>query len=275
MVAKSLVLLFTGSYAAFLPKHIALANFNGHFDVNQNSSFCLTTNSSNLVDHEGEEGVFAKCDLPAGTMLGEFKGKVYSTPWQVPNDGMFAWKIPCCDGNLLRRVDTEPWRKCGDNGFNYIDAETMDDARTNPLRFVQQARPAQKEQVNVDLFVDNHKIYYYATKAIDTGKEVIIRADAQNWAHARGWHAGMDGPSQSEDATRGFGSGSSAHSHLAAVPEVPRAAAQTGSKHKTVQAHKVAPVTEASPVKAEAAVEPPVAAAVTAGGISAAPVWND
>jgi hypothetical protein len=271
MVAKLLLLvtLVTSSYANFMPKHIALARFNGPLDLTQNSSFCVSTNVSSLIEHEGEEGLFAKCDLPAGTMLGEFKGKVYSTPWQVPNDGLFAWKIPRCDDKVLRRVDAEAWRTCGDNGYNYVDAENLDDPRSNPLRFVQQARSSQQQRnINVDLFIANHRIYYYTTQPIETGKEIVIRADAQNWAHARGWHAAMRVPSQSDDAPHGFGSGSSAHSRpdaVAATLKVPRAVTQTGVKHKTVQAHKVTPVVE----------EPPARTAVTAGGISAAPVWND
>lgn len=279
MFAKLLVSLVVSSYANFLPKHIALAKFDGPgpFDLSQNSTFCLTTNVSTLVQHEGEEGLFAKCDLPAGTMLGEFRGKVYSTPWQVPNDGLFAWKIPRCDDKVLRRIDTEAWRTCGDNGFNYIDAETLDDPRSNPLRFVQQARsPEQQKQVNVDLFIASHRIFYYATQAIETGKEVVVRADAQNWAHARGWHAGMDSASQSDDAPHGFGSGSSAHSHPDVVPsslKIHHAVAQTSSTHKTVKAHDVTPVPEAAPVKA--AMDAPAATVITAGGISAAPVWSD
>jgi len=275
MVANLLlVTLVAGSFAHFMPKHAALVHFNGKgpFDLTQNSSFCLESNGSSLVEHEGEEGLFAKCDLPAGTLLGEFKGKVYSTPWQVPNDGLFAWKIPRCDDEkILRRVDTEPWRACGDNGYNYIDAETLDDPRSNPLRYVQQARtPVQKNQVNVDMFIANHHIYYYTTKAIETGKELVVRADAQNWAHARGWHAGMDRASQSDNAPHGFGSGSSAHS--AASLTVPRAAAQTSSAHKTVQAHVTAPVAKVSPVKVK---EAPAAPAKVGGGISAAPVFSD
>lgn len=281
MAFTLLVLLVAPSCAEFLPKHIALANFNGRgpFDVNQNSSFCLTSNVSSLVDHEGEEGLFAKCDLPPGTLLGEFKGKHYNTPWQVPNDGLFAWKIPRCDGKILRRIDTEAWHTCGDNGYDYVDAEDLDDPHSNPLRFAQQARSAaQKRHVNVDIFIANHRIFYYATQGIETGKEIVVRADAQNWAHARGWHAGMDN-SQGDDAPHGFGSGSSAHAQLAPEPvvKVHRAIAQTSSTHKTIQAQRSAPVSEATPVKVpvEPALQPPAASAMVNGGISAAPVWND
>lgn len=164
------------------------------FDLSQNASLCLGTNASRLAG--GEEGLFASCELAAGTLLGEFKGKEYTTAWQVPNEGTFAWKIPSCIDEhikVLRRVDVDAWSNCGVNGFKFIDAASFDNPKLNPLRFVQQAQTQQQRKlVNVDLFIADQHVFYYTTQAIHEGSELLIGADRQSWAHARGWHAGIE-----------------------------------------------------------------------------------
>lgn len=281
----ALASILPGAFALAVTKQRApSASDEGSVDLVHNASFCLSNNASTLVD-DGQEGVFATCELPAGTLLGEFRGKTYTTPWQVPNDGAFAWKIPVCghgDTKVIRRSEQEAWYSCGSsNGFNYIDAADVQDTHSNPLRDVQHAKSqAQRKQVNTDLFLADRRIYYYTTNLVKKGEEIIIGADLQNWAHARGWHAGTDPEGEEAPASWGRAVSTSRDSHPAraaparAAPAhvtpgaVPRTVVQTKTSRQLSQN------TAANGIRAKAATKRQVKAPqVKMGGISQAPVF--
>lgn len=149
-----------------------------------NSSSCLEVRKSALSG--AGDGCFALCDIPNGTLLGEYKGKTFMTSGKVPNDGAYTWKVPACDDSLtvLTRQDVAAWATCGNrNGFVYVDAADLSDHKFNPLRYVNGAwSKEQRMGVNVDAVINDRRVYYFASKSVSKGAELVIDYGPQYWA---------------------------------------------------------------------------------------------
>lgn len=149
-------------------------------------------------------GLFSECDLPAGTLLGEYIGKVYSTAWKVPNDGAYTWKVPACDDDrVLTRADQVAWDTCGNrNGFVYIDAQDIDRVRgshANPLRFVNgAAKLEQRHLVNVDALLRSRRVFYFASRPLNRGDELVIDYGPQYWLHLNAQGPDDDAPARTD-----------------------------------------------------------------------------
>jgi len=155
-----------------------------HPNLLLNSSTCMSVRKSNLVG--AGDGCFAACDIPGGTLLGEYKGKTYMTSGKVPNDGAYTWKVPACDDatTVLTREDTEAWATCGNrNGFVYVDAAELNEKADNPMRYVNGAWSKQQRMgVNVDAVINDRRVYYFTSKTVSIGDELVIDYGPQYWA---------------------------------------------------------------------------------------------
>lgn len=154
-----------------------------HFDLN--SSACVEVRKSTLPG--AGDGCFALCDIPNGTLLGEYKGKTFMTSGKVPNDGAYTWKVPVCDEvtTVLTREDIDAWATCGNrNGFVYVDAADLPEHKFNPMRYVNGAwSKEQRKGVNVDAVINDRRVYYFSSKSVSKGDEMVIDYGPQYWAH--------------------------------------------------------------------------------------------
>jgi hypothetical protein len=113
-------------------------------------------------------GCFAATVIPAGTLLGPFRGKYLTTESRKKVvDGAYIWKI---------------------NDNRYVDAADFPDR--NPLRYVNGAKTAsQKSMINVAVkFMgaspEKQHVYYMTTRDIPKDSEIIIDYGSDYFKHA-------------------------------------------------------------------------------------------
>jgi len=168
-------------------------------------------------------GLFATCDLPSRTLLGEYRGKRFELPefraprWSDPGaheleaDRAYIWKVPKCKAPLaalkvITRVDEEAAHRCSDlNGFVYVDAFPLDEPKENPMRFVNgvqwlrdQKAPSGPQQENVDAFFSDDRVWYYTKTAVATDQELIVDYGKSYWADSSDAHSRDDFESDSD-----------------------------------------------------------------------------
>lgn len=102
-------------------------------------------------------GLFAKEDIPVGTVLGWYRGDIItSKQWKCCGNDEYIWML----------VDD-------DNNEYYIDARNK--KRNNKLRYVNGClTPGQFACVNVEAYQKRNKIWYATTKKIMKGMELIV-----------------------------------------------------------------------------------------------------
>jgi hypothetical protein len=148
----------------------------GQLDLQKNASVCVQVRKSTFPG--AGDGCFATCEVQSGVLLGEYKGKVYMTSGKVPNDGAYTWKVPACDdpNTVLTRKDVDAWATCGNrNGFVYRDAQELDNRKDNPMRYVNGAwSEEQRKLTNVDAIIADRRVYYFASRAVHPGDELVI-----------------------------------------------------------------------------------------------------
>lgn len=162
---------------------------------------CLEVKTS-LIPGAGM-GLFAKCDLPNSTTLGEYRGERFQigmrgSAQQLTKDWSYIWKLPKCDGGLdtvITRQDKVHWHECSnEHGFLYVDAFPL--RENNPLRYVNgvnttartegsEKKAKEETSANVDAFFAADRVFYFTTKPMKVGEEFLVDYGANYWRKAK------------------------------------------------------------------------------------------
>jgi len=169
------------------------------FDVDAASSDprgafrCLKARQSEIPD--AGKGLFASCGLSKDTFLGEYIGEKFmmgerGSAKRLETDWSYIWKVPRClagPSKVLTREDKNSAHECSNkNGFVYVDAVPVKDEEKNPLRYVNGAQTEyEKNKVNVEAFFADDRVWYYTTRDVQSGAELMVDYGGGYWKEAK------------------------------------------------------------------------------------------
>lgn len=137
---------------------------------------CLKVRTSKLP-HAGN-GLFATCDMKAGTSIGEYYGTVSEV---VPPDSTYTWGAPLCRdaSSVVHMTNRKEFQQCAVIGWHYIDAK---DVPTSLLRFANSVRsPAMRGLLNLEVRFQGGEVFYDLVRDVHAGDELLIDYGESYW----------------------------------------------------------------------------------------------
>eukprot|EP00746_Dinoflagellata_sp_MGD_P065805 gnl/MRDRNA2_/MRDRNA2_27369_c0_seq1.p1 gnl/MRDRNA2_/MRDRNA2_27369_c0~~gnl/MRDRNA2_/MRDRNA2_27369_c0_seq1.p1 ORF type:complete len:220 (+),score=17.52 gnl/MRDRNA2_/MRDRNA2_27369_c0_seq1:58-717(+) len=137
---------------------------------------CLEVRPSKIPN--AGKGLFATCEMKAGTSIGEYLGSVSEVP---PEDTDYVWCAPICqDTNFNVHMDNEKeMKECAPVSWRYTDAK---DVLTSLLRFANSVRSqALRGSLNVEARFQGGHVFYDLSRDVQPGDELLIDYGQGYW----------------------------------------------------------------------------------------------